>query len=204
MKEKVYPNKFSVMIKTIEANNSFLSLLLIIGLATTFANAFYLRSWPLIIDAGLTNPQLLSSDTHMGERTYAGKLAYNFIGQNIPSGLLIQDNPTIPINFLLGLYGNRQSVISSVTAYGVPSNIYVDFVNQIQPIFLSQNDKSWQNIDAICGKYLIEILIVKDQDPLWNNLPLLLPLRKPLYKNDYFAVIGCGKSANSIFNFIGN
>jgi hypothetical protein len=182
------------MLKTVEKKSPLLALALIIGLITTLANATYLRTWPFVIDAGLTMPLMLSEDAHLGERTYAAKQAYIFIAQNIPSSMLIQNNPTINLDRPLGLYGNRQVVISNVAPYGIPDNEFKSLVNKVKPIFLSQNISSWNQIDQVCEKYLINILVISDQDPLWSSLPVLQQQRKAFYKNNYYAIYACGSS----------
>ena len=195
--EQGFPKSTLDKLKSIEQRSSLLAFCLILGLLTTLLNAFYLRSWPLFIDAGLTNAQFLSADTHLGEHTFAARQVYDFINSHFADNLIIQTNPTTPLNFPLGLYSHRQTVISGITAYGVPAATYSNMVDQIKPIFLSTDQRSWQNIDSICKKTSINILVVNDLDPLWSSLPGLEISRTAAFKNDYYAVFTCGNSATN-------
>jgi hypothetical protein len=186
--------------RIIEKENALLALFLIIGLFTTILNAFYLRAWPLVINAGLTLPLALSEDTHLGERTYAAKQAYAYIGENIPANLIIQNNPLINNDRPLGLYGNHQAAIASVSAYGVPKDEYDYYVNQIKPIFFSATLTSLDTIDQICRQYFINFIVVADTDPLWPSLGIWEQQRHALYKNGYYAVFRCGSFSSSNLN----
>jgi hypothetical protein len=185
--------------RIVEKVNPLLSLFLIIGILTTIANSFYLKAWPLIIDAGLTLPHMLSVDTNLGERTYAAKQLYNYINKNVPANKIIQNNPTINLDRPLGLYGDHQAIINNITAYGIPEIEYNYYIDQVKPIFLTSDATSWVNIDQLCQKNLINFIVVADEDQLWPNLKTLERQRKALFENSYYAFFNCGdlSSANS-------
>ena len=72
-----------------------LRILIIIGLITTIVDVVLLRTWPMLVDAGIAGfPSSLSPDTQLGKRTLAARLAYDYINLHTPENTLIQDNPT--------------------------------------------------------------------------------------------------------------
>jgi len=166
---------------------------LIIGLLTTGLDLTILRFWTVMVDMDVVGfPNELSPDTHLGERTYAARLAYNYINDSLPDDVIVQYNPKIIIDRPSGLYANRQMVISDHTMYGVPIDIYDTLVSEVSQIFLADNSNGWKNIDTICQHRLIDVVVFNDTDSGWKNLDQLENLRKPLYRNNFYAVFACG------------
>jgi hypothetical protein len=170
-----------------------LIILLIVGVLTTFLEAFATRFWSILIDAGVTGvPNEISPDTNLGKRTYASRLAYEFIRDGTPQNLIIQNNPMPYLDRPSGLYGTRQMVIASRTAYGVPAQIYEEMSAAIARIFLAENVQDWIAVDEICNQYFIQAIVVNDTDPLWSSLPRLQKQRTPIYINQHYAIFSCG------------
>ncbi|MFZ1043720.1 MAG: hypothetical protein WAN58_20660 [Anaerolineales bacterium] len=170
-----------------------LKIFVIIGLITTIVDVVLLRTWPMLVDAGIAGfPSGLSPDTQLGKRTLAARLAYDYINLHTPENTLIQDNPTDSLNRPIGLYANRPIAISGHTAYGVPIQDFKSRSNSIAKIFTSGTN--WAEIDQICNTNYINLIVVTDLDPLWKSLPILNQERSPFYQNLYYAVYCCGTS----------
>jgi hypothetical protein len=166
--------------------------MLIIGYLTMSLEFFSLRTWTFLVDMKVVgNPNDFSPDTHLGERTYSARLAYDYLRDEIPADAVTQNNPLGFLDRPSGLYGTHQMAISDRTIYGVPLETYRDFSNDIGSIFINKA-ADWAAIDAKCEKYSIDILVVNDIDPLWADLPVLKKNRPPLYENTYYAVYSCG------------
>lgn len=164
--------------------------LLIIGLCTTALEAFATRMWPVLVDWNVAGfPNGLSPDTRLGSRTYNARLAYDFINR-LSDDAIMQNNPRTVLDRPSGLYGTVRMAISDRTSYGVPKAEYDRMADGIAPIFNESLD--WQQIDAVCRQYSIELIIVNDVDPVWRRLPMLEQGREAMYKNDYYAVFPCG------------
>jgi hypothetical protein len=173
-----------------------LSVMLIIGFLTTGLEVLSLRTWSMLVDNNIVGfPNRLSPDAHLGERTYSARLAYNYLHEHIPADSITQNNPLDFLDRPSGLYGTHQMVISNRTSYGVPVEIYNTFVDNIAVIFTRQTT-DWDSIDTVCIKYSIDVLIIKDTDPLWDNLEILKQQRHPLYENKYYALYSCGENVN--------
>jgi hypothetical protein len=168
-------------------------ILLIVGVLTTALEAVSTRFWPILVDTGVTGvPNELSQDTNLGQRSYDGRLVYEFIRDQTPSNLIIQNNPAIVLDRPSGLYGTRQMAIGDRTAYGVPPEVLKEMSAAISQIFLSEDAKDWVAIDLICNHYSIQAIVVGDTDPLWSSLQTLQTTRKPIYLNGHYAVFYCG------------
>jgi hypothetical protein len=167
-----------------------LRIFLVLGLLTTLTDALLLRTWPMLVDTGLAGfPSGLSPDNHLGKRTYAARLAYDYLNLHAPENALIQDNPAEPLDRPIGLYANRPIAISGHTAYGVPMQ---DFNNRAHSISGIYDSSSWPEIDQICSANSIDMIIMTDTDPIWKNLSSLEQERKPFYQNSNYAVFTCG------------
>ncbi|MBK8783080.1 MAG: hypothetical protein IPO22_15020 [Anaerolineales bacterium] len=166
---------------------------LVVGLLTTLLEGIALRMWPMMIDASIVGfPNELSADTYLGERTYFGRLAYDYLRDNIPAGVITQSNPFVFLDHSSGVYGTHQMVVASRTSYGIPPAAFNKLVEDVGVIFTDTNDSNWRSIDSLCRQYLIDVLIISDTDPIWNSISLLEEQRIPLYKNGYYAVFSCG------------
>ena len=170
-----------------------LRFLLTAGILMTTLEALTTRSWSILIDTNIVGfPNSLSPNTNLGRRSYAARLAYEYINNNLPKNIITQNNPSVILDRPSGLYGERQMVIADRTAYGVPINVFENFKKDISTIFSSE-DMNWSGIDQICQQQQIDVLIMKDSDPLWKNLSTLVKQRSPLYKNEFYAVFACGR-----------
>jgi hypothetical protein len=172
--------------------------MLVIGLLTTLLEIASLRTWTMLIDLSVVGfPNELSVDTSLGSRTYSSRLAFDYLRDQIPANFITQSNPLETLDRPGGLYGTHQMVIADRTAYGVPTEVFNNFVKGVGVLFTNRNVSSWQSIDELCQHYLIDILIYKDTDPIWNSLSILKTQRAPLYENTNYAVFACGSHSFS-------
>jgi len=113
-----------------------LTAFLLVGFLTTAVDIYFLRAWPMLTDvSGTQLHSELSPDTQLGKRTYAARLAYDFIRDNLPKGVILQDNPEKVLERASGLYGARQLVISDHTNFGVPMERYQALVDEVGLLF---------------------------------------------------------------------
>ena len=191
--EKLLPNGWRKANRNSEPARTFrpLRILIIIGLLTTVTDIVLLRTWPMLVDAGIAGfPSSLSPDTQLGKRTFAARLAYDYINLHTSENILIQDDPSDLLNRPIGLYANRPIVLSGQTTYGVSPQEIKSRASSISKIFTS--DADWVEIDQACNVNSIDLIVTTDIDPIWKNLPALESQRKPIYQNQYYAVFKCG------------
>lgn len=170
-----------------------LMLFAVIGFMTSVTDVVLLRFWPALVDQNVAGfPNGLSPDAQLGKRTYAARVAYSFVRDQLPADLVIQPNPEDGIDRQSGLYGTRQIAISANAPFNVPVSLLEKNIGRISEIFTVDDDRTWERIDGLCEEMFIDILVVDDLDPLWDNLPVLSEQRDPLYTNEYFAIYKCG------------
>jgi len=166
--------------------------LLILGAVTTLFDLGLLRFWPILIDNNITAfPVEISPDAHLGERTYAARQAYDFIRDKTSSDWIVQYNPIRKLDHPAGLYGSRQMVIADMSIYGVAPDTVNEYREEIGALFGPESASGWKNIDLLCRKYGIDLLIINDTDNLWKSLPILTRQRSALYRNLYYALFQC-------------
>jgi hypothetical protein len=188
------PSIFSAL--TRRRPRSALRLLFVVGILSTALEAFATRAWPPLMDHNISGiPNVLSPDAHLGERTYAARLAYEYANDKLPPGIRIQNNPFTYLDRPGGLYCRRDLVVADRVAYGVPREEFQVLVNRVGAIFIGTDYSNWHVIDQICSDSGIGAIVVKDTDPLWRALPLLTRRRRPLYQNQYYLIVACGDFA---------
>jgi len=173
-----------------------LSFMFVVGILTTTLEVVDVRAWPMLVDLKVVGfPNELSPDTNLGSRTYDARLAYNFIRDHIPPTAITQSNPTVYLDRPSGLYGTHQMVISDRTPYGLSSDGFLKIVGKISPAFTNKNS-DWNTINTICNQNFIDVVIIKDTDPIWSNVATIEQKQMPLYSNPRYAVFACGAYAN--------
>jgi hypothetical protein len=178
--------------RTIQQIRFILSAFIAIGILTSLEDAFFLRTWPILLDAGVSSTShVLSPDTYLGERTYDSRSAFTFIEKNLPQTVIVQFNPQHTLDRPAGLYRTRQSAISYHTLYGVAPEIFQPRIAEVGKYFDTQVE-NWTELDHLCQQYYINVLVFKDLDPIWQSIPRLEQTRPPLYKNKHYAVFLCG------------
>ena len=171
--------------KIVMARN-LLKVLIVIGFLTSAMDALYLRFfW-----AGW-------SGREAGQGTYSARLTYNYLRDHFSSSVITQNNPLVSLDRPSGLYGTHQMAIADRTVYGVPQDVLNKFVDEIGIIFKTKDMTNWETVDQICQKYLIDILIVSDTDPIWISIIKQKTQRIPLYENPHYALFACGNYAQS-------
>jgi hypothetical protein len=168
---------------TVEAqkNKTILLVFLSVGILTSLVDTGLLRfAWPI-----MTGPKETL-------KYYSARLAFDYLSDNVPEDAITQINPSNFIDRPSGLYGTHQMIVSDRTAYGVPLSNFNTLVDNVGQLFISQDIAGWSNIDILCQKYSIDVLIFEDTDPIWNSLSELKKLRSALYENSYYAIFSCG------------
>jgi hypothetical protein len=112
--------------------------------------------------------------------------------KTLPANEIVQFSPGHLVDTLSSLYRTNPTVISYNTLYGVSPQEYEPLIKELQNVFDTKTE-SWNVLDQACLKYKIHALIIRDIDPLWENVNQLKLSREPLIINSYFAVFPCGE-----------
>jgi hypothetical protein len=178
---------------SVKSVRTLLTSLLIIGVLTSLLNVLLLRTWPMLIDAGVFDRS--SREVYRGQRVYEARTAYTLIDNLTPADAFIQSNPALTVDRPAGLYRTRNSIIAVHTLYGVASEIYQPLIEEVGSVF-NVEKSNWQRLDTACQRYFIDVLIIKDSDALWESRGALKSERQPLYMGKYYAVFYCGNRSS--------
>ena len=188
-KEKIRFSHYGIQLSKIK---SILSLSIILGISTTLLSVSALRFWTILVDAGIASyPDQFSSDPALGKKAYDGRQAFEYIDKNTSRDTVIQFNPFVLLDYPAGLYRKRQAIIATHTLYGVAPQDYHQLMDAIGLYFAEKQVNDWQALDSMCHFYGIDILVVRDTDPLWSSLGVLATQRPPLFINPHDAVFAC-------------
>lgn len=170
----------------------FLIVLLALGTATTVQDLLLLRIWPILIDTHVMSlPKEFQSDEYSGTKNFEARTLFSVIDRSYPKSVIVQFNPAVGLNRASGLYRTRGSVFSFHSLYGVPANIFRPLGSNIQKIF-NQKAQNWDGLDKACEQYKIDMLIITDNDQLWDSTATLAEFRQPIYSGNHYIVFECG------------
>ena len=132
-----------------------------------------------------------------GERTYALRQAFCYIRSHYPLSAIVQNNPQTESQVLTqGMYGMRQTVAAGpeyIFIYGDTLDRYQSVAVGITPLFQA-NSQSYPQVQEACLERSIDILVVKDIDPVWQAANSWVWQAAPVFSNDRVRVYACGGS----------
>ena len=172
---------------------------LVLGLAGSIYELLKVRFVALASDMGATVPMAwLTPDRNLGARTYALRQLYEDLKQRTPSKAVFQHNPNInPDDPFHGMYADRQLAAESLTCgvvFGGDAALCVNMIGKIDAIFENPAASNATRIDDICAEFGINVLVVKDTDPVWKDRDSWVWKREPMLANDYGRAFDCRPS----------
>jgi hypothetical protein len=171
--------------------------LLCVGLASTVYEVCLLRVFPVLHDSsGVTRYTWLAPDRQLGKRTYAMRRLYDSLRSTLPTGAVVQQNPdTDPQDLPAGLYADRQFAADTAGCgdiFGGDPALCPAVFNPLNDLFNHAAAWPGEDIDAVCGKLAIDVLVVKDSDPAWADSQSWVWKRNPLVSNGMARALACG------------
>lgn len=172
-----------------------LVVLLVIGLASTLFDLWYLRTYSILDDQnGWTNETYHIQQRDWGKRGYAIREAYQYINAQYPLNAIVQNDPQFEWQVRgLGMYGMRQTVAAGKDfsfIYGDAPELYETVSAQFLPIFRDSH-LTWEEAQNTCRASKIDVLMIKDLDPVWENADSWAWKKTPEYLNDFVRVFSC-------------
>jgi hypothetical protein len=177
-----------------------LAVLALLGAAGTVYDVAMLRLYPWLADRGVVaSVGWMAPDRQLGERTYAQREAYEWLGQATPPQTRIQFNPHVIIQDtpaylyadrpMVAAYGDcrRLVIFGGEPALCPPIQAVLDrlYPEPGQPAALAGAAEA-------CGSLPIDILVAKDTDAAWRDPRSWVWQEKPVFANRYVRLFGCG------------
>jgi hypothetical protein len=171
-----------------------------LGVLGTVYEVAMVRFYPLLLDTTSTGVfyPWVSHDRHMGARTYALREIYEQLKESTPEGAILQHNPDIqPEDPFHGMYADRQVAAETLdcgVSFGGDEALCPGRIAQILRLFDDPVAFDAAQIDDVCSRLSIGVLVVKDTDRVWDDRSDWVWSRKPAFANRYARAFECGVS----------
>jgi hypothetical protein len=169
---------------------------LVLGVTSTVYQFAITRAYYPLADAGwIKRDPLMYDHDEVGKRAYASRAVYEELRPAIAVRSVVQNNPAeVPYDHFYGLFANRQSADGAVfcgTEFGGDVKTCNIANPEIASLFSAGMAKA-SAADAICDHWGIDVLIVKDVDPVWEDRSSWIWKRKPIVSNPLARAMRCG------------
>ena len=171
-------------------------LVLIVGLFTTVAEIFLLRTFTMFQQRDKADLTFIEG-RDVGSITADTRAAYAWLGQHSNPNAVVQSNPSADFDVLFGLYANRQSVVNG-TFYLLRGRTYSPRIRQaIQDLSSLFNGEKTAPSDpgSICARWGVDYLVAKIQDPVWGQRDSWIWRTTPVYQNPMVRIYACSGTA---------
>jgi len=176
---------------------------LILGALGTVYDLTLTRLYPVLADHGAVPPlDWMSPDREFGKRTYASRLAYEWAQSMTPETAIIQFNPKVVFQETPALlYSDRRYVASDTrcnTTFGGDPRLCGPIVSRIEEIYPLLGQPTVPDLRDVCLNLPIDLIVVKDTDPVWNDPTSWVWNRKPVFANPYVRLFSCGDGGGEL------
>ena len=180
----------------------FAAILLVIGVFGTVYQVAMLRMYPILADEGKVSSDVwLERDHELGQRTYALRSAYDTLHAQLPISAVVQYNPNASDFIPHELYSDRSA------AMGLPhcGATFGGEVSQcegreefVASLFQKPSQDASANLDTVCHRYGINVMLVDDTDPVWGQHDSWAWSRRPLLANNHVRAFACGHAEEQV------
>jgi len=178
-----------------------LSLLftLILGVSGAAYQLLALRFYAPLAEAGrVTRDETFLGVQGFGERTYWIRDGFARLDKLTNSDVHVQYNPGREQIVIAHLYSTRQAAMGDSyceSNFGGDLQQCRKAVPSIFMIFNNPEALRAQNLDVICDKYHLNVLVANDVDPVWSTPGSWVWSRPTLVSNPYFRAVRCGNAS---------
>ena len=169
---------------------------LVIGLLSTGVQLVLLRGFAILVDVGKVKPMesyLQISD--LGRHTYSLRHGFSELDRRSGKGDIYQFAPDSRAAWLIRLYSGHPFAAGDescgTTFGGDPSRCSEAMGSLIAP-FRATFPPS--EIEQTCSRFGVRLLVVTDQDPVWQDRTSWVWQINPIVANDVLRAFTCGRS----------
>ncbi len=122
-------------------------------------------------------------------RDMSMRLAYEWIDRNVTRDAVTQHNPAILAERMQALYAHRQTVVADEHfgwLYGVDKTLFDGVHAPVAGIFKAEAELP--RVLDVCRRFRIDVLVIKDADPTWQNGDGWVWAHEPAYANHHVRV----------------
>lgn len=168
--------------------------LVVCGVASNVYELVDLRSYFALMDRRLV-PQVKWYASDPGRRTFDARQVYSRLREQEPRDAVLQANPTHWNDVFHGLYAMRQTASFDDRCGAVQggSGDCDSMQRQLAPLFEDTDASGTANVDRICRTWGINVLVAKDDDPVFGDVKAW-PWKQPtIVSNDGVRAVRCGQ-----------
>ncbi len=169
-----------------------LAVLLVIGISSTVYEVFMLRFFPVLKDRGkIAGVLLLDGAPDAGRRTYSLRSLYEQLNLQLPGGAVFQSNPTEQNGIVHTIYSGHDAVAGDSSCglvFGGSKELCLERLGRLYLLYNDPNDVP----SGACSDYGIDVLIVQDTDPVWQEPQSWVWREQPIASNEYARAFWCG------------
>jgi len=176
---------------------------LILGGVGTVYDLTLTRLYPILADRGTLPPlDWMSPDRQFGERTFAMRSAYEWIQGMTPDTAIVQSNPRVVFQDTPALlYADRRTVAADTqcgTRAGGDPSLCGPIVSRIEEIYPALGQPTGLGLRDVCLNLPIDLIVVKDTDPVWKDPASWVWSRKPVFASRYVRLFSCGDGGGEL------
>jgi hypothetical protein len=163
-----------------------LSLLVLIGVLATAYDLASTRLYAPLKSA--------YGDAAFTDRFYAMRQAYRWLNSNVPDTAIVQHNPDVDKDFYHELYSRHSVIVSDRilgTLLGVSEERFNPVASQVAAAFSNPDQDEVVRAKEMCQEFPINVIMVKDTDPVWNNSQSWVWRLEPIFSNGFARVFAC-------------
>ena len=175
------------------------ALLIVLGLGTSLYDLVILRTYLPLVDHKIV-PQAPWFPEDLGRLTYDAREVYARLGEIEPPTVVLQGNPTHWNDVLHGLYAMRQTASFDAGCGAAMGGVgdCTAMQAQLAPLFTDPKAAQSEDIDAVCDRWGINVLVAKEDDPIFADRQAWAWRRQPIASNRTVRAVDCGTRRDSI------
>ena len=171
-------------------------LALAIGLIGTAYQVAMLRGYALLADSGkIKRCETFLGNDDFSEHTYWLRQGFENLNARTDQTQVIQYNPLHRGTLLAHLYSTRQAAMGDedcLSSFGGDLQTCRQAVPYFAAVFNSPEDVGGIDLDRLCDKFHINVLVATDADAIWQDRAGWVWSRPVVFSNRVFRAVQCG------------
>ena len=162
-----------------------------IGIVTSAYELLSLRFYPILADNDVINGAMeIDPDPDLGLRDFSARQIYRTLNRVLPASAVVQHNPSGAQDLMAGLYANRQFALMDLGTAIVFTGDRLGPELVLAPLAElfagTRNDPL-----TVCRQLGIDVLVVKNVDPVWQETDSWMAHLPVLAKADLVEAFDC-------------
>jgi hypothetical protein len=171
---------------------------LVLGLAGTGVQLALLRGYAPLADSGtVARSERFLGSPGFGARAYWMREGFGRLDEMTSPGTMVQYNPVRDEVLMSHLYSTRQALMGDEfcgSAFGGDLEKCRQAFPTFAKVFNDPDAARKLNLDALCDKFKVNVLLGTDADPVWKDPKSWVWLRVNLFANPSVRAIRCGSA----------